>query len=100
MLNNNRLHTPVTPIAWGGNSFKCETYPAGMETLPLDPVLVRQFARQVSIDPDMNLTLMRLLVHLATKFMSYKLYRSEFYVIKKQIPGPYGVINLRVIRPK
>jgi acetyl esterase len=43
---------------------------------------------------------MRLLVHLATKFMSYKLYRSEFYVIKKQIPGPYGVINLRVIRPK
>lgn len=75
-----------------------KTYPEGVESLPLDAALRKQFQRQGNFNVKMPLLLMRGLVHLATLGFSYSLYHEKLNTASEKIKLADRSIGLRMVR--
>ncbi|WP_109698696.1 alpha/beta hydrolase [Chitinophaga deserti] len=79
--------------------FRVETWPEGVISLPPDAALMQQFKRQGNFNVKMPVPVMRAMVHLATRFMTHRLYKGTFRHRYQKMNGEGGEIGMRIVRP-
>lgn len=80
-------------------TFRVGTWPEGVISLPPDAALMQQFKRQGNFNVKLPVPVMRGMVHLATRYMTHRLYSGAFRHRYQQLKGEGGETGLRIVRP-
>ncbi|WP_341834612.1 alpha/beta hydrolase [Chitinophaga pollutisoli] len=80
-------------------TFRAGTWPEGAESLPPDPGLMKQFKRQGNFNIHLPLSVMRGMVHLATRLMAPRLFKGSFQQQYHRMSVEDRQVGVRIVRP-